>query len=278
MTSNRMKAGRQSGFPQRAFTLIELLVVIAIIAILAGLLLPVLARAKAKAQSIACLNNLKQLQLSWMNYAGDSSDRLAHNWPVNTNSWVTGWMAALPRALDNNDIVLGQLYPYNQTLDLYRCPAVRTWPAQFAGNPYLRGNYIVRNYSMNCRMGGSDASDAILYGAGDTSGLLGGPYPQLKKMGDIIQPGPANALVFVDESINSIDDCLLGVTESQSWLDSPTARHSRGGQFSFADGHVERWRWRGLTQEQARYAPATGGPDGDTSADLARFKATVYLP
>src|SRR5216117_2263794 len=61
----------------KAFTLVELLVVISIIAILASLLLPASSQAKAKAQTIQCLNNQRQLQLAWYLYAGDNNDRIA---------------------------------------------------------------------------------------------------------------------------------------------------------------------------------------------------------
>ena len=77
---------------RRAFTLIELLVVIAIIAILAGMLLPTLAKAKTKAQGIQCLNHTKQLQLAWIMYAEDHQQRLVLNGTGDQKGWVAGWI------------------------------------------------------------------------------------------------------------------------------------------------------------------------------------------
>src|SRR5438093_5009787 len=85
----------QRRFAAKGFTLIELLVVIAIIAVLAGLLLPTLIKAKTKAQGIQCLNHLRQLSLSWMMYADDNNEKIPPN-NLNaidvTRTWVRGWL------------------------------------------------------------------------------------------------------------------------------------------------------------------------------------------
>ena len=231
-----------------SFTLIELLVVIAIIAIIAAMLLPALSKAKETAKCVQCLNNMKQLTGGWVMYADDNNQQLAYNWVNNDGSglapagcWVTGWVRTLPGTTNEAWVRAGTIFPYTASLGIYQCPDA----------PLLNNHVAVRTVSINNRMGGADTlSLKINPGVWDSSSCLGPNYPIFKKLTDIRSPSPASAIVCVDESINTVDDGMLVLTTNM-WQNSPTIRHSpKGCNFSFADGHVERWQWIGLAVDQ----------------------------
>jgi prepilin-type N-terminal cleavage/methylation domain-containing protein/prepilin-type processing-associated H-X9-DG protein len=135
---------------RRGFTLIELLVVIAIIAILAALLMPVLTSARESAMRVSCLNNLKEIGIGCITYAGDNSDTMpVCDLPVGDNPWETS-QACRVSAIPSSTIVQG---PYNLGLlffnDLIRNPLTLYCPAvpessdndQYAYNTYTGPNY-----------------------------------------------------------------------------------------------------------------------------------------
>ena len=237
-----------------AFTLIELLVVIAIIAILAGLLLPVLSRAKTKAQAISCLSNTKQLTLAWIMYSGDNRDELIQNYIQNqAYAWVQGDVNSRPGDTNVANIKNGKLFPYNTSLGIYVCPA----------DEYKRDGKTkiarVRSFSMSGQMN-SDVD------------WVNPTYPLRRKYSDIIKPSPVSALVFIDEGLTLEDSYFAIQVDNRVWQNSPADRHDRGANLSFADGHSEIYKWKEPTTGKAGYnAPAKTPVD----RDFDRVAATI---
>jgi prepilin-type N-terminal cleavage/methylation domain-containing protein/prepilin-type processing-associated H-X9-DG protein len=230
-------AGPAAGKARLGFTLIELLVVIAIIAILASLLLPALARSKAKAQGVRCLSNTKQMTLGWYMYADDNNGTFPRNCSTtdqSVNSWCLGILSWSANTTDNTNrlnLVRSLLGAYcaNQ-VDVYHCPA-DIYTCNEWGQQMLR----VRSVSMNSFINGYPQ---------DTTPVP--PWYIYRKISDMTNPKPSDLWVFVDEHPDSINDGWLIVSWLMRgvWSDIPASYHNGACGFSFADGHSEIHKWR----------------------------------
>jgi len=227
--------GTRYRHPSAGFTLIELLVVIAIIAILAGLLFPAMSQAKSRAHSIACANNLRQLQLAFQLYTDDNDHRMPLNkigmpfgyWQSVDGAWVVG---NAKRDKTDENLRKGTLWSYVGAAKLYQCPADRS---TVTGQPTVRR---FRSYGLEFNLNGQ-----ILPGDGGVA------WFDLEGRESRVAADSSKLFGFIDVSEDSIEEGSFHFwfgSPFWSWGHLPGQRHAKGANLSYLDGRVEYHRWR----------------------------------
>ncbi len=268
------KGQRLTRFTTGAFTLMELLAVIAIIGIATALLLPALSKARSRAQSMTCMNNLKELQVCVHLYVADFNDYFVPNNSIyvfytnkvsanNPNLSITGvsWLPDLDAATEMNpsNIINGLLYQYNHALPIYHCPADlarletsdgRPLTRQMPNQPMAMTASILNGPQLSSLRWRSYNMSQSVNGYPQGSAAYLNVIPTWSKYTDVRRPRPSELFVFIDENPDTMTDSEFGCPPLGSpnfwpneWWDMPSDRHNRGANLSFVDGHVEHWKW-----------------------------------
>jgi len=251
------------------FSLLELSAVVFIVTILVSLLCAALNHTKSKALRITCLDNMKELQAAWWLYTVDNAEAIPLNQRApapadprivqrrtSTNSWVAGNPV---QDITTEYLTRGTLYEYLGSVSTFRCPMDYSTVRRKAD--VLR----TRSYAMSTYLGGDPEIS---------------PMPKYKWT-ELSRPD--NVFVFIEEHESSLWDSsflvLPGVprgrisaASSAAWASTPADRHAQGCNISFADGHIEYWRWYAPKEPTAPSHLASTGKD---VRDITRLQSCV---
>ncbi len=213
------------------FTVTELLVVCGIVLAISAILLPSLAAVRSRALRTHCISNFHQLALADAMYGADNNDSIPPNKggrdvPLG-ETWVQGWLHGGTADFTNSLLLKGSLLgDYLNEATVWRCPASDVY-REYGGKSFPAARTVSRNHFMGAPWNVP-------------------PTTSYRRWADVVNPGPSDAWVLIEERAETINDATFSVridfdeTQPSTWIinDLPAAHHRRATVFSFADGHA----------------------------------------